>query len=406
MPQLRNSNNLATAIGSISTGGGTPTERKDVNFFDYDGTLLYSYTFAEAAALSTLPDLPTHTGLTVQGWNYSIADIRRMAGKRYPVDAGAEYITDDGHTRLYMRIENDLFLLPKLTFTITGQLTLTVDWGDGTAPDTISSSGSLSHTWNISAFPAEVMIDITPQGSGTFAPGNGSSHLFYTSENVYRYMLQKVELGASVTSILANAFAGGSMRTVTIPNGVTSIGNNSFDVCTLLRALVIPQSVTGIGNYALQMCYSLSVVSLSTGLATINYAAVKNCPALCSICLPDYVTGIEDSSFELNYSVQNIIFPDSLTEIKTLLLNGCRALSYVKIPGSVTTIASFAFYNCSNLYYVDLSECEQVPSLSNVNAFSNTPSSQIIWVKNQTMLDAFSAATNWSSYAGRFRIKA
>src|SRR5574344_498215 len=50
-------------VTGTATGGGGGTlpsaNRKDVNFYDYDGTLLYSYTLAEAQALTALPDQPT-----------------------------------------------------------------------------------------------------------------------------------------------------------------------------------------------------------------------------------------------------------------------------------------------------------------------------------------------------------
>ena len=49
---------------------------KEVNFLDYDGTILYSYTAAEFAALSSMPANPTHDGLTAQGWNWSLANAK------------------------------------------------------------------------------------------------------------------------------------------------------------------------------------------------------------------------------------------------------------------------------------------------------------------------------------------
>ena len=78
LPQVQNSANLASTIQSISGGGGTPVsvEEKDVNFYDYDGTRLYSYTLAEVQALTELPELPSHDGLICQGWNWTLADIK------------------------------------------------------------------------------------------------------------------------------------------------------------------------------------------------------------------------------------------------------------------------------------------------------------------------------------------
>lgn len=51
-------------------------QKKDVNFYDYDGTLLHSYTDQEALALTSLPENPSHSGLTAQGWNWSLSDMK------------------------------------------------------------------------------------------------------------------------------------------------------------------------------------------------------------------------------------------------------------------------------------------------------------------------------------------
>ena len=58
-----------------------------------------------------------------------------------------------------------------------------------------------------------------------------------------------------------------SIRQVTIPNSVTSIGNYAFSECSSLTSITIPNSVTSIGNYAFYGC---------TALVTLNYNA-KNC---------------------------------------------------------------------------------------------------------------------------------
>ena len=48
----------------------------DVEFIDYDGDVVDSYTAAEFAELTALPPNPTHEGLIAQGWNWSLADAK------------------------------------------------------------------------------------------------------------------------------------------------------------------------------------------------------------------------------------------------------------------------------------------------------------------------------------------
>ena len=75
---------MAAAIRAIQTGGGSgggttgSVGLKDVNFYDYDGTIVASYTLAEAQALTALPDGPTHDGLTFQVWNYTLEKVKEI----------------------------------------------------------------------------------------------------------------------------------------------------------------------------------------------------------------------------------------------------------------------------------------------------------------------------------------
>ena len=75
---------------------------KEVNFLDYDGTILYSYTAAKFAALSSMPANPTHDGLTTQGWNWSLANAKAYVAKYRNLNIGQMYVNDNGKTRIYI----------------------------------------------------------------------------------------------------------------------------------------------------------------------------------------------------------------------------------------------------------------------------------------------------------------
>ena len=68
-----------TLINSVTVNvptGGVSVPKKDVNFYDYDGSIVASYTAAEFAELTAMPNNPTHTGLTSQGWTWSLSDAK------------------------------------------------------------------------------------------------------------------------------------------------------------------------------------------------------------------------------------------------------------------------------------------------------------------------------------------
>ena len=203
-------------VGDNSSAGGgsaTPTATaKAVNFRDYDGAILYSYTVDEAAALTELPPLPEHSGLACQGWNWSLDDIKAMGRA---VEVGAMYITDDGKTRIYIHLE-DGRTSPMLGCCPNG--TVTVDWGDGTEPDTLTGTSATTVMWTPTheyGAAGDYVIKLSVSGSVGFAGrdnnSNGSYLLRYSSSTdgrnqVYQNAIQKVEIGDSVTSISSYAF--------------------------------------------------------------------------------------------------------------------------------------------------------------------------------------------------------
>lgn len=140
VPAGSTSDDLADLISEIETGGGS-TGESGVKFIDYDGTELYSYTTAQALALSALPANPIHTGLTAQGWNWSLANIKAYLTK-YPnamVVVGQMYITDDGKTRIHIHLGEER-KSPMVGICVNGSVD--VDWGDGTAHDTLTGTST------------------------------------------------------------------------------------------------------------------------------------------------------------------------------------------------------------------------------------------------------------------------
>ena len=229
---------FVTAIGNIQTGGGATGTPGDITFYDYDGTVVTSWTLEELATKTALPDYPSHDGLVCQGWNWSLADLKTTNRK---MNVGAMYITDDGKTRIYIRLEEGR-TSPMLGVCPNG--TVTVDWGDGTTPDTLTGTSTSTVKWTPNhayAAPGEYVIKLTADGTMGFYGGYmfslGSAILQYSSSSdnrdyVYRDSVRKIELGNGVTSIGDNAFYScHSLASITIPNGVTSIGANAFNSC-------------------------------------------------------------------------------------------------------------------------------------------------------------------------------
>ena len=274
-----------------STGGGSSSASpNDVNFYDYDGTIVVSYTLSEAQALTALPDGPTHDGLTFQGWNYTLEKVKAFTR---PMNVGAMYITDDGKTRLHIRIAAEGRMNVPLYISQTVANGVTIDWGDGSATQTLAGTGSVNTTHTYANI-GDYVITIDPVDGCELGFGDGTdSHCVMgsteTDGSVYRNMLQDVQVGISVTSIGFGAFLGCfSLVSITIPDGVTSIGDYAVNFCYSLTSITIPDSVTSIGSYAFNSCYGMAEYHLkpTTPPTLSSTNAFTSIPSDCIIYVP------------------------------------------------------------------------------------------------------------------------
>ena len=345
------------AINDIQGGGGGGASKKQINFIDYDGTIVQSYTSAEWANVSALPDNPSHTGLVAQGWNWTKAriDAQLTAFPDGDIWVGQMYITESGDTEIDVRFSDSARLSPILTICVNG--TVTVDWGDNTTPDTVTGTSlstrqAVSHTY-ASAGNYSIVIHVV---SGSFQFYGSTSYQLLrknTTQNenrIYANCVESVRFGNGVTSIGSYAFNNCySLTSVTIPNTVTSIDTYAFYYCYSLPSITIPSSVTSVGSFTLSMCYSLKSVALPRNITSIGNNAFYDCYSLTNITIPSTVTSIGTSAFAYCYSLLSITIPRGVRSIGGTAFRECHALASVTIANGVKSIGDDAFTNCSSL---------------------------------------------------------
>ena len=93
----------------------------------------------------------------------------------------------------------------------------------------------------------------------------------------------------------------------------------------------------------------------------------------------------------------------SATTIGVAALSNCTSLTKATLSSSVTTIKSKAFDNCTSCLEYDLSNLNSVPTLENIDAFTNIPSTSKIWVKS-SLYNSYLSASNWSNDAIKYHI--
>lgn len=366
-------------IGGTTSRSVSPL---DVNFYDYDGTLLYAYTIAEAQAMTELPSGQTHDGLIFQGWNWSLEDINALT---HPMNIGAMYITDDGKTRLYITLQEGR-TSPMLGVGVNG--TVSVDWGDGTEPDVLTGTARDTVQWTPTHqydAAGDYVIRLTVDGEMQFL-GTGTNlaktYLLRHATTVdamnehYQRCIKKVEIGANVSRIYNFGFLNcEKMTSISIPSSINTIALQAFQHCADLQYCTIPNQIISIGNNIFNSCSNLVHVSFPKGLTSIGTAVFMNC-----------------------YSLLEIAIPDSIASIGGQALRYCHDMTHVFVPNSVASVAGLAFDGCIAMKYIDFSSHTSVPTLVSADAFTNLPADCKIHVP-AALYDEWIAATNWTTFA-------
>lgn len=153
----------------------------------------------------------------------------------------------------------------------------------------------------------------------------------------------------------SGAFSGNKKLTsITLPEGIKSIGVSAFENCSSLVRINLPGSVTEIDALAFSNCISLTSINIPDNIKTIKTWTFQNCKSLESIKLPNGVITIGSFAFEGCVSLVDINIPESVTYFDTGAFRGCSSLESIEIPKDITTIASNVFSGCSSLKRVDI----------------------------------------------------
>ena len=227
--------------------------------------------------------------------------------------------------------------------------------------------------------------------------------------SIVNYFVRKTKLKTlvipdDVTSIGNFAFYKcSSITSITIPGSVTSIGNGAFWGCDSLTSVIIPDSVTSIGDFAFNctsltdvyyqgdlkgwlkiefgfrhpMCCAKNLyingqllqgdIVIPEGMEKIGVCTFRDCSGLTSITIPNSVTSVGKGAFSGCSGLTSITIPYSVTSIGDSAFQGCSSLTSITIPDSVTSIGNSAFDDCSSLTSINIPE--SVTSISDY-AFS------------------------------------
>lgn len=165
--------------------------------------------------------------------------------------------------------------------------------------------------------------------------------------------LISVKLPSSIKIVNYRLFhCAEKLSSIEIPIGVTTIADDAFR-SSGLASVTIPNSVTSIGQYAFDDTKLTSVI-IPNSVISVGVYAFASCRELVSVTLPSTIDKISERMFYNNSKLENIILPESVTLIDQGAFNGCSSLASISIPNKVTVIGNSAFNGCSSIRSISI----------------------------------------------------
>jgi len=227
---------------------------------------------------------------------------------------------------------------------------------------------------------------------------DGTAHFewFWNSFDDSHYDSSTIEIpesvqGHRVVRVLSHAFQEfNKIRTVILPNSITTLEDNPFEGCPNLEEIIvsedhpslmvadglliskrekkviccpqakkgrisaIPDWVTAIGSNAFSGCEKITSISLPDSIETIMDGSFFRCSSLEEIKLPPKIGYISDHVFSQCSSLKNVVLPEKITRIGDMSFAECSSLNAIHLPDSIESFGCYSFLFCENLEEINL----------------------------------------------------
>lgn len=403
---------------NVSSGGTTEAEEKDVNYYNYDGTRLYSYTKADFLELQSHPSLPTKTGINYTGWNIDLADCKTLLDREEKLEIGALGSPSDCDLKIIVNLTEEF----KNPYVYVGaEASCSINWGDGSSTETYSpTSGTINPNHSYSK-GGRYEIKITTSGNKLLNLKSTTYANAYNDNQKTGTLLW----GGTEGNILNKVYSG-CVEEVWLSNKVGQPQNAShgFSGFTNLKCILCSSNFKTITPYNFYNCRNLKIFNTTERISCFKTNTFKNCYSLERITGKNWDFAYNDGGYSESSGESTGVFENcrnlrkmptsakgysllsSKIELRSThsVFKGCYCLTKIFVP-PCDEISNDCFADSEQYVKVfDFTSNTSVPILNGVGAFSSKIGVYDIWVPS-SLYDDWTVASNWSSLANHIKAK-
>ena len=326
---------------------------------------------------------------------------------------------EDGKTRLYITIPENVMEgwpparrdLP-LYFGQTAEHGVSIDWGDGSEPESLPGTGIVhaTHTYMVGG-EYVIVLAVTQGCEMSFVYGESYNGFYrilgmtfmsgYSETGYYSFMLNHLVIGDRINIEEHSLEELEGLVSVQIRGDVSNISNITFCNCVRLTNVVLPKNMTSLGQYAFNGCFDLTHITLPESLVTMGEEMFSGCSNLCAVQIPVGVTAIGGRTFSGCNSLVYVQIPEGVVELGEKAFSLCYSLISLKLPSTLINVGEEAFNNCFNMKEYHFMS-KRPPTLNGSDVFYNMSPDCIIYVPTGCA-EAYKTAEYWSEVASHIQ---
>ncbi len=348
----------------------------------YPLTTIGAYAFNECSGITsiTIPHGITSIGIGAFKNCGGLSQVNYNATYCVSMGSSTDWVFQGCSNLQTLIIGNNVQRIPSYAFAgCSGLNTVTIGSGvTFTGMESFRGCGNLTRTNYTGSISQWCNIDFTAWNTSSGAYAGWPTNPVAYSHNLYINNIEVTSLSLpdSVSIIKPYTFFNcSSLQSVTIHNGITTIGTNAFSGCAIdtlnynslsanmtaevfpgVRILQIGNNVTEVAPSAFTGCTTLTSVTFPEGITSIGNRAFYGCTGLTEISLPTTITSIGDGSFfnctslnTVHYNADSCLFMGgSANASQYYVFWGCTSLNNITIGANVKFLPNYGFCGLAN----------------------------------------------------------